>query len=167
MHIQTLSIIQNRSAICRDRGTRVKWPTTRAARALGITPGHISGGGREQAHRRPPQCRTFLQLHLQVLDKIRKAKRFKLRSVHSSEVSPFLGLAALSLLVVSPPFPSTFPVSRSQIFVQVISAAYLSSSHCSSLPSSTFTCASLPVCGCRHGELKPAGESASWLFVIY
>jgi hypothetical protein len=36
-------------------------------------------------------------------------------------------------------------VSRPQISVQVISAAYLSSSHCSSLPSSAFTCAA----GCR------------------
>jgi hypothetical protein len=36
-------------------------------------------------------------------------------------------------------------VSRSQVFVQVISAAYLPSYHCSSLPSaSTFTFASLP-----------------------
>jgi hypothetical protein len=68
--IQTL--IQNRSAICRDRGTRVKRPTTRVARALGTTPQGIvrAVGGRRRTAALPSA--KLLQPHLHVLDKTRR-----------------------------------------------------------------------------------------------
>jgi hypothetical protein len=55
------NIIHNRYAIGRDRETRAKQPTTRAARAPGETPGHISGSPRGQG---TVQCRPAHQIVL-------------------------------------------------------------------------------------------------------